>query len=169
MTVAARTLPDEELKQRAWAAAAQVVDPEVPVLTIADLGILRSVEARNGAVEVAITPTYSGCPAMNVIALDVELALAKAGIGNARVKTVLSPAWTTDWMSEEGKAKLAAYGIAPPRGKAGRRALFGIETVPCPHCGSSDTAQIAEFGSTACKALWRCNTCREPFDYFKCI
>jgi len=169
MEVAAVSTRDEELERRAWAAAAAVVDPEVPVLSIADLGVLRSVEARDGAVEVAITPTYSGCPAMNVIALDVELALARAGIDNARVKTVLSPAWTTDWMSEEGKAKLAAYGIAPPQGKAGRRSLFGIETVPCPHCGSADTARIAEFGSTACKALWRCNACREPFDYFKCI
>ncbi len=159
-----------DLLERARAAAGEVVDPEVPVLTIADLGVLRDVRLDDeGRVEVSITPTYSGCPAMGVIALEVETALMAAGIRDARVRTVLSPAWTTDWMSEAGRAKLAAYGIAPPVGKAGRRALFGIESVACPHCGSGDTEQIAEFGSTACKALWRCRACREPFDYFKCI
>ena len=159
----------EALKRRAWAAACEVTDPELPVLTIADLGILRSVAVTDGVVEVAITPTYSGCPAMSTIALEVETALAKAGIDEARVRLVLSPAWTTDWMSEQGREKLLAYGIAPPQAKAGRRALFGIETVSCPHCGASDTARISEFGSTACKALWRCTVCREPFDYFKCL
>jgi ring-1,2-phenylacetyl-CoA epoxidase subunit PaaD len=161
---------DGSIAERAWKAAASVVDPEIPVLTIEDLGVLRDVSvAPDGAVEVAITPTYSGCPAMNVIALEVELALEKAGIANARVKTVLSPAWTTDWMSEEGRRKLKEYGIAPPAPKATRRALFGLESVACPNCGSGDTEKIAEFGSTACKALWRCRSCREPFDYFKCI
>ena len=157
------------MRERAWAAAAAVLDPEVPVLTIADLGVLRGVEvAADGAVEVAITPTYSGCPAMDMIALEVELALEKAGIPG-RVRTVLSPAWTTDWMTEEGRRKLEDYGIAPPAPKASRRALFGIEAVACPRCGSADTEELAAFGSTACKALWRCRACREPFDEFKCL
>ena len=155
---------------KARTAASSVVDPEIPVLTIEDLGVLREVRiADDGALEVSITPTYSGCPAMNVIALEVELALEKAGIAKARVKTVLSPAWTTDWMSQEGRRKLKGYGIAPPAPKAARRALFGLEAVACPQCGSEQTEKIAEFGSTACKALWRCRSCREPFDYFKCI
>lgn len=156
------------LRQIAWDAAARVVDPEIPVLTIADLGVLRDVTVRDDAVEVAITPTYSGCPAMNMIALEIEVALARAGIRNARIHTVLSPAWTTDWMSEEGRAKLKAYGIAPPQAGVGRRALFGEQQVACPQCGSTDTEVLSEFGSTSCKALWRCRSCREPFDYFKC-
>jgi len=158
----------QDLRQRAWNAAAEVVDPEIPVLTIADLGVLRSVAVNDGAVEVAITPTYSGCPAMNMIALEIELALAREGIVGAKVHTVLSPAWTTDWMSEAGRRKLRDYGIAPPQPGGGRRALFGVEQVACPQCGSSDTEVLSEFGSTSCKALWRCKACREPFDYFKC-
>lgn len=156
--------------QRARIAAASVVDPEIPVLTIEDLGVLR--EVRRGpddAVEVVITPTYSGCPAMNLIALEIEMAVERAGIENPRIVTVLSPAWTTDWMSEPGRAKLEKYGIAPPVGKASRRALFGEVAVSCPKCGSEQTERISEFGSTACKALYRCLACREPFDYFKCI
>ena len=159
---------DAELRARAWDAAATVVDPEIPVLTIADLGVLRDVTVIDGAVEVAITPTYSGCPAMNMIALEIELALARAGIADARVHTVLAPAWTTDWMSAEGRAKLKDYGIAPPLASSGRRALFGALEIACPQCGSVDTEQLSEFGSTSCKALWRCKACREPFDYFKC-
>lgn len=160
---------DNDLRERAWAAAASVCDPEIPVLGIADLGVLRDVKIENGAVEAIITPTYSGCPAMNMIALEIEVALENAGFAKPKVTTVLSPAWTTDWMTDEGKAKLKAYGIAPPAAKSGRRALFGEQSVTCPHCGSSDTALISEFGSTACKALWRCKACAEPFDYFKCI
>jgi ring-1,2-phenylacetyl-CoA epoxidase subunit PaaD len=157
------------LRDRAWQAAAAVTDPEIPVLTIADLGVLRAVTvAADGAVEVAITPTYSGCPAMHVIALEVQAALARAGLPQARVRTVLAPAWTTDWMSEDGRRKLRAYGIAPPPPGAGRGALFGTTTVACPLCGSDDTEQLAAFGSTACKALWRCRACREPFDHFRC-
>ncbi|MGA7973532.1 MAG: 1,2-phenylacetyl-CoA epoxidase subunit PaaD [Pseudolabrys sp.] len=157
-------------RERAWAVAASVADPEIPVLSIADLGVLRSVEIDdNGAVEATITPTYSGCPAMNMIAVEIELALEKAGFKSPKVTTVLSPAWTTDWMTDEGKAKLKTYGIAPPEKKAGRRALFGEEQVTCPHCGSTDTVVISEFGSTACKSLRRCKACAEPFDYFKCI
>jgi ring-1,2-phenylacetyl-CoA epoxidase subunit PaaD len=163
------TVLDNDLRGRAWAAAASVCDPEIPVLGIADLGVLRDVKIENGAVEAIITPTYSGCPAMNMIALEIEVALENAGFAKPKVTTVLSPAWTTDWMTDEGKAKLKAYGIAPPAAKSGRRALFGEQSVTCPHCGSSDTALISEFGSTACKALWRCKACAEPFDYFKCI
>lgn len=157
-----------DLQRIAWDAAATVVDPEIPVLTIADLGVLREVTVTDDGVEVAITPTYSGCPAMNMIALEIELALAREGIPNARVRTVLSPAWTTDWMSEQGRRKLKDYGIAPPAAAGGRRALFGVQQVACPQCGSTDTEVLSEFGSTSCKALWRCKACREPFDYFKC-
>ncbi|HTO67741.1 MAG TPA: 1,2-phenylacetyl-CoA epoxidase subunit PaaD [Bradyrhizobium sp.] len=159
---------DSVLRQRAWDAAAGVVDPEIPVLTIADLGVLRDVEVKDGCVEVAITPTYSGCPAMNMIAVEIALALENAGFAGAKVRTVLSPAWTTDWMSEAGRSKLKAYGIAPPLPTSSRRALFGVQQVSCPQCGSVDTELLSEFGSTACKALWRCRSCREPFDYFKC-
>jgi len=156
---------------RARTAAEAVVDPEIPVLTIADLGVLRDVRlAGDERIEVVITPTYSGCPAMNMIALEIEAAVERAGLGRPRVTTVLHPAWTTDWLTAAGREKLRAYGIAPPEGKAGgRRALFGEEQVACPRCGSRDTERLAEFGSTACKALWRCRTCREPFDHFKCI
>jgi ring-1,2-phenylacetyl-CoA epoxidase subunit PaaD len=168
--VGAGNLAGGDLLERARAAAAEVCDPEVPVLTIADLGVLRSVEvADDGAVEVAITPTYSGCPAMDVIGVEVQVALARAGIERARVRHVLSPAWTTDWMSEEGRAKLKAYGIAPPERSAGRRALFAEDRAACPLCGSADTEKLSEFGSTACKSLWRCRACREPFDAFKCL
>ncbi len=159
---------DTDLQRRAWSAAAQVVDPEIPVLTIADLGVLRDVAVRDGRVEVAITPTYSGCPAMNMIALEIELALEREGIARPVVRTVLSPAWTTDWMSEDGRRKLREYGIAPPMAGSGRRALFGEQQVECPQCGSANTELLSEFGSTSCKALWRCRNCREPFDYFKC-
>ena len=157
-----------DLRSIAWAAAAQVVDPEIPVLTIADLGVLRDVRVSNGQVEVAITPTYSGCPAMNMIALEIEMALEREGIRNSKITTVLSPAWTTDWMSDEGRRKLKDYGIAPPMAGGGRRALFGEQQVACPQCGSVATEVLSEFGSTSCKALWRCTACREPFDYFKC-
>ena len=157
-----------DLRQRAWDAAASVVDPEIPALTIADLGVLREVNVTDGGIEVAITPTYSGCPAMNMIALEIELALAREGFANAKVRTVLSPAWTTDWMSEQGRRKLKAYGIAPPLPASSRRALFGLQQVSCPQCGSGNTELLSEFGSTSCKALWRCKSCREPFDYFKC-
>ena len=160
---------EADLRQRAWDAAAGVVDPEIPVLTIADLGVLREVTLRDdGSVEVAITPTYSGCPAMSTIAFDIAVALERAGFADATVRTVLSPAWTTDWMSEEGRRKLREYGIAPPLPASSRRALFGIQQVQCPQCGSAETELLSEFGSTSCKALWRCRSCREPFDYFKC-
>jgi ring-1,2-phenylacetyl-CoA epoxidase subunit PaaD len=161
-------LSDTDLRQRAWDAAASVVDPEIPVLTIADLGVLRDVTVSDGHVEVAITPTYSGCPAMNMIALEIELVLEREGFSKPKILTVLSPAWTTDWMSENGRRKLKEYGIAPPQPSSSRRALFGVQEVACPQCDSKETELLSEFGSTSCKALWRCKSCREPFDYFKC-
>ena len=132
-------LNNADFRQRAWDAAAQVVDPEIPVLTIADLGVLRGVAINDGRVEVAITPTYSGCPAMNMIALEIELALEREGFRKPNIRTVLSPAWTTDWMSDDGRRKLREYGIAPPQAGSGRRALFGEQQVACPQCGSVDT------------------------------
>jgi ring-1,2-phenylacetyl-CoA epoxidase subunit PaaD len=158
---------EPSLATRAWDVASLVVDPEIPVLTIADLGVLRSVTERDGAVEICITPTYSGCPAMAMISVEVELALAHAGIPG-RVRLVLDPAWTTDWMSAAGRQKLLEYGIAPPPRPTGRRALFSTTEAACPQCGSAHTECISEFGSTSCKALWRCLACREPFDQFKC-
>jgi ring-1,2-phenylacetyl-CoA epoxidase subunit PaaD len=162
-------MAEDKQRERAWAVASRVCDPEIPVLTIGDLGVLRDITIENGKMEVFITPTYSGCPAMHVIALNIEAELEEAGFGLVKITTVLSPAWTTDWMSAEGREKLSAYGIAPPAPAAGRRALFGEDQVACPRCGSSDTARISEFGSTACKALYRCKACAEPFDYFKCM
>jgi ring-1,2-phenylacetyl-CoA epoxidase subunit PaaD len=161
---------------RAWDVAASVLDPEVPVLTIADLGILRSVQVDDTGVTVTITPTYSGCPAMEAIRDDVLAAFAAEGRSDVRVAFALSPAWTTDWMSEEGRRKLEAYGIVPPtprepRGPSGvapgRVAL--TLSLRCPQCGSPDTRELSRFGSTACKSLWVCSACREPFDHFKAL
>ena len=141
------------------AALNSVTDPEIPVLTIADLGVLRDVRMNDDEVVVTITPTYSGCPAMVEIREFIETALQDAGVKKYKVVTSLSPAWTTDWMSEEGRRKLHEYGIAPP----------GPENeVSCPQCGSTDTRLVSEFGSTACKSLRQCNACKEPFDHFKC-
>jgi ring-1,2-phenylacetyl-CoA epoxidase subunit PaaD len=154
--------------ERAWAAAAAVLDPEIPVLTIADLGILREVKVDDNKVEVIITPTYSGCPAMHAIALDIQSALAKAGFAACKLTTILSPAWSSNWITVEGRAKLKAYGIALPVAASGF-APFEQQQVACPRCNSLDTERLSEFGSTACKALWRCRACAEPFDYFKCI
>ncbi len=148
---------------------AEVKDPEIPVISIRELGVLRDVSVIDGRVEVTITPTYSGCPAMDVMQLDVERALRKAGVNDYQVKQVLSPAWTTDWISESGRRKLLEYGIAPPPRSADIRALKGGSMeIACPQCGSTDTEMLSQFGSTACKALYRCNSCREPFDLFKC-
>ena len=146
-----------------------VKDPELPVLTIRDLGILRDVfrEAEEGTWVIRITPTYSGCPAMDAIATQIRMTLYAADITSFRIETVLSPAWTTDWMSEEGKEKLRAYGIAPP-GRVSALLEGHETTVACPRCGSKDTTCLSEFGSTACKSLYRCEACREPFDHFKC-
>ncbi|MEQ1746060.1 MAG: 1,2-phenylacetyl-CoA epoxidase subunit PaaD [Saprospiraceae bacterium] len=149
-----------------------VCDPEIPVLTIADLGILRDLRWHDtdGLVEVVITPTYSGCPAMNAIEVNIRAALQEGGFGKILVTTVLSPAWTTDWLSAEGRDKLRRYGIAPPaEASMDKKALYGERrALACPHCGSSNTEMIAQFGSTACKSLFKCLDCLEPFDYFKC-
>ena len=147
-----------------------VCDPEIPPLSIADLGILRDIYLNNDGVVVVITPTYSGCPAMQTIEDDILAALERAGI-EATVETRLAPAWTTDWMSEVGREKLRKIGIAPPTKSCGdKRSLSGLVLqVTCPQCGSNDTEMISQFGSTACKALYRCLTCLEPFDYFKCL
>ncbi len=159
-----------ELLERARSALGTVCDPEIPVLTIEDLGVLRDVSiTENECVHVVITPTYSGCPAMNTISMDIETALNKVGIDKVKVELVLSPAWTTDWMSEEGRQKLLEYGIAPPAKGGTTASLFGKPEIACPQCGSKNTEKLAEFGSTACKALYRCKACLEPFDYFKCL
>jgi ring-1,2-phenylacetyl-CoA epoxidase subunit PaaD len=161
----------EVQRRRAYEAAATVCDPEVPVLTIADLGILHDVSVSDdGRVVVSILPTYTGCPAMDLIQRGVEAALANAGFTDFAVKLSYTPAWSTDLMSDAAREKLRASGIAPPAGGTGPRALVAPEdSVPCPRCGSHATEKISEFGSTACKALWRCTSCREPFDYFKCL
>ncbi len=149
----------------------EVCDPEIPVLTIQDLGIIRDVVVKdNGAVEVVITPTYSGCPAMNAIEVHIRAVLQEHGIEPVTVTTVLTPAWTTDWITGRGRQKLLEFGIAPPqKSSADKSALFEeARNIPCPQCGSCHTEMISQFGSTACKALYRCLDCREPFDYFKC-
>jgi ring-1,2-phenylacetyl-CoA epoxidase subunit PaaD len=154
---------------RAWAAAAAVPDPEVPCVTVADLGILRSVEIEDGVAVAKVSPTYSGCPAVAAIELAIEAALREAGF-EPRIERVMSPAWTTDWITAEGREKLRTYGIAPPVNASNlKMALFGETVVNCPRCGSSDTRKVSEFGSTPCKAHYTCIACAEPFDYFKCI
>lgn len=154
-----------------WDALGQVPDPEIPVISVVDLGIVRDVHFEDGTCVVTITPTYSGCPAMQVIAEDVQRVLEQEGIGAVRLETRLSPAWTTDWMSEKGRAALKDYGIAPPAQQAidisGLRRGAEV-SVPCPRCGSAHTRLVSQFGSTSCKALYQCLDCREPFDYFKC-
>jgi ring-1,2-phenylacetyl-CoA epoxidase subunit PaaD len=157
--------------KRIWSLLEEVVDPEVPVLSVIDLGIIRNVAIDNNTVEVFITPTYSGCPALDAISTTIKMVLNAAGYRNTKITTVLSPAWTTDWMTESGKQKLKAYGIAPPniRQQVCTPDLFAAdEAVQCPHCNSWHTHRVSEFGSTACKALYQCDECREPFDYFKC-
>ena len=149
------------------AVLAQVHDPEIPVITIEDLGILRDVTVDGSHVVVTVTPTYSGCPAMDEIRADILSALAAAGFGDAEVRTALAPAWTTDWMSDEGKRKLTEYGIAPPGLRSSEVLLQIRPRVECPQCGSADTEEMTRFASTSCKSMWRCRSCREPFDHFK--
>jgi ring-1,2-phenylacetyl-CoA epoxidase subunit PaaD len=158
-------------EQKIWSILSTVADPEVPVLTILDLGIVRGMNENEGEIEIIITPTYTGCPAMDMIAMNIRLALAEQGYKQVKVTSVLSPAWTTDWMSEEGKEKLKQYGIAPPNPKqqvCDDKMFAAAEAVQCPLCNSYHTHRISEFGSTACKALYQCDDCKEPFDYFKC-
>ena len=168
-------------EQELWRCVSQVSDPEIPVISIVDLGIVREVVARaDGGCEVVITPTYSGCPAMQVIADGIRETLHAKGVTNVSIRTQLSPAWTTDWISEAGREKLRGYGIAPPVRdahikSAGQGVAIDItalshapeDDVACPQCGSANTRLISQFGSTACKALYRCSDCLEPFDYFK--
>lgn len=150
-----------------WKVAATVCDPEIPVLTIADLGILRATTEVDGVPVLTITPTYSGCPAMETITADLHKAFVEAGYPAPRIDLVLTPAWSTDWMSEVGKAKLNEYGIAPPTGKAAAGPVALGLAVKCPHCHSLKTQEMTRFGSTSCKALYQCQDCKEPFDYFK--
>ena len=154
--------------EHARAVAGAVTDPEVPVLTIADLGVLRDVALDGDTATVTITPTYSGCPAMETIRDDLHLALEAAGFADVAVVLTLTPAWTTEWMSAEGKQKLTAYGIAPPTGRAAVRGAIPLTlAVKCPRCDSLRTRELARFGSTSCKSLWQCEDCFEPFDHFK--
>jgi ring-1,2-phenylacetyl-CoA epoxidase subunit PaaD len=166
-------------EKKIWSILEKITDPEVPVLSILDLGIVRNIilhpntqpAGGDGGIEIIITPTYSGCPAMDMIAMNIRMALLENGFNKIKITTVLSPAWTTDWMSEEGKKKLREYGIAPPnpRQQVCNNDLFTPhESVQCPQCNSYHTHRISEFGSTACKALYQCLDCKEPFDYFKC-
>jgi ring-1,2-phenylacetyl-CoA epoxidase subunit PaaD len=157
--------------QPVWSLLEKVMDPEVPVLSVIDLGIIRDIKLNNDEVEVIITPTYSGCPAMDVISLSIKMTLLSHGYKKVKITQVLSPAWTTDWMTEEGKQKLKTYGIAPPNPKqqvCNDQLFAPDEAVQCPQCNSYHTHRISEFGSTACKALFQCDDCKEPFDYFKC-
>src|SRR4051812_14980188 len=151
------TTLSHEVVARIWSIVASVPDPEIPAVSVVDLGIVRSVSPET----VTITPTYTGCPATQVIERDIRDALDAAGYRCVRIETVLSPPWTTDWISEEGRAKLKAYGIAPPLPE-------GQRLVECPQCGSTRTQEVSRFGSTPCKAQWRCRDCLEPFDLFKC-
>lgn len=148
-----------------------VKDPEVPVISVLELGVVRKVDVGpDGKAVVTITPTYTGCPAMDVMAADITKELLDHGVPSVEVKQSLAPAWTTDWITEPGKAKLKAYGIAPPEKTGDIRALKGeLPVVPCPQCGSTNTVMLSVFGSTACKALWKCQDCLEPFDQFKCL
>ncbi len=144
-----------------WDWLETVPDPEIPVISVVDLGVIRDVSVAQDQVTVTITPTYSGCPAMAVISMDIETALAKNGVDNLNIQTRIAPAWTTDWLSEKGRARLEDFGIAPPQPAGG--------PFRCPHCKSDQLEKISQFGSTPCKAQWRCKDCLEPFDYFKCI
>lgn len=173
--MSATTLPPTE---RIWDWLSQVPDPEIPVISLTDLGIIRDVEWQGDTLVVTVTPTYSGCPATGIINLDIETALRSHGIEKLELKRQLAPAWTTDWITAEGREKLRAYGIAPPVDGtaadgvlAGRVARLrgGNLTIQCPRCGSTHTEKVSQFGSTPCKASYRCTDCLEPFDYFKCI
>jgi ring-1,2-phenylacetyl-CoA epoxidase subunit PaaD len=158
-----------------WKALATVPDPEIPVVSVVELGIVRGVEWKGTELVVTVTPTYSGCPATELIAADIDRTLAATGVGKYRVETRLAPAWTTDWIAPEARERLARFGIAPPGAAAGARTIDvsaiarrrEAERVACPRCGSSNTRELSRFGSTPCKAQYRCEDCLEPFDYFK--
>lgn len=173
MVISMNAIPTHinEAERKLWELLETVPDPEVPVLTVVDLGIIRKVQVEGDKAIITITPTYTGCPAMDAISMNIRFTLLQHGFRNVDIITVLSPAWTTEWMSEAGKEKLKAYGIAPPNPKQ-QACTTGYfereEAVQCPHCQSWHTHRVSEFGSTACKALYKCDDCQEPFDYFKC-
>ncbi len=163
----------EANKENIYSVLSQVCDPEVPVLTILDLGIVRGVDINGEKITIQVTPTYSGCPAMDAISVDIKMKMLEHGFKHVQVTHVLSPAWTTDWMTEAGKNKLKAYGIAPPQHQSHEKRLKGMlfeeeKNIECPRCHSTHTTLLSQFGSTACKALYQCDDCKEPFDYFKC-
>ena len=156
-------------EEQVWRWLAEVPDPEIPVVSVIDLGMVRNVNVAGCDVVVEVSPTYSGCPATEVIENCIVSKLRDEGVRGASVKRVLSPPWTTDWITESGRKKLREYGIAPPVGGASKRELLGKGAVHCPRCGTNETTLVSEFGSTACKASYKCNECLEPFEYFKCI
>lgn len=157
-------------EKQAWSVLRTVPDPEIPVISITELGIVREIRTEQDAVTVVVTPTYSGCPATEVIADSICDALEAAGAGSVHIETRLSPPWTTDWLAPEGAEKLRAYGIAPPGARSATRTVRFVSPPPqCPRCGEKTTTRVSEFGSTACKALYRCPSCLEPFEYFKPI
>ncbi len=159
-------------KDEIWKILDDVPDPEIPVISVVELGVVRNVEIDKNKVVVTITPTYTGCPAMNVFEEDIVKTLNEHGYSEVEIKTTYSPAWTTDWLSEEARRKLKEYGIAPPvQSSADKNSLFqdGEKQVPCPYCDASETKLTSQFGSTACKALYFCNACQQPFEYFKCL
>ena len=169
MTSVRETAPIEGAIKGVRQVLEQVADPEIPVLTIADLGILRDVRWDDGRIQAVITPTYSGCPAMQTIEQDIRTILRENGYAEVEVKTQISPPWTTDWLSAAGREKLLQYGIVPPAGSTAKQSLRAAASLECPRCRSTNTEKISEFGSTPCKALYKCNDCLEPFDYFKCL
>ncbi len=157
-------------KEEIYSWLEEVSDPEVPVLSIIDLGVVRNVSFENNTWLITLTPTYSGCPAMQTMEEEILLKLKERGLSTVKILTTLSPAWTTDWLSENGRKKLKEYGIAPPEDEQDKSLLFSSPTiVPCPVCNSKNTRLISQFGSTACKAHYQCSECQEPFDYFKCL
>ena len=158
-------------EKQVWDWLELIPDPDIPVISIVELGVVRKVELNKNEAIISITPTYTGCPAMNVFEQDIITLLTEKGL-QVNIRTIWSPAWTTDWLSDYALEKLRDYGIAPPvKGSEDKGTLFsaGPKIVPCPKCGSDDTKVISQFGSTACKALYSCNSCKEPFEYFKCI
>ncbi len=158
MPVGSMTRPDID---QVWKWLDAVPDPEIPVISVVDLGIVRAVDWDGDVLNVTVTPTYSGCPATRIIAMDIETALRDHGVSDVRITTKITPPWTTDWLSDKGRARLEDYGIAPPQPAGG--------PTRCPHCKSQAVERVSQFGSTPCKAQWRCTDCLEPFDYFKCI
>lgn len=164
------SLGDSGIAARLLAVLAEVPDPEIPAISLVDLGIIRDIETDpSGATRIVITPTYTGCPATLVIETSIRVALDRAGLEDVAIRSRLSPPWTTDWITDEGRENLRQYGIAPPERGDGHGSLKAETPAACPQCGSVDTVEVSRFGSTPCKALWRCRTCAEPFDRFKCI